>query len=378
MSQNAGGSILVVDDTRSNLDLLVDTLGDHYDLSVATNGAAALHLAAESCPDLILLDIMMPGMDGFEVLRRLRAVEATREVPVIFLSALTEIGSKAMGFELGAVDYITKPFQIEEVFARVNTHLKLRQAQESLKLFNTRLQELVSQQVEEISRSQLAMIFALAKLSHTRDDDTGLHLERVQHLCKLLATALAECPAFKDTVTSTFINAIFHASPLHDVGKVGIADSILLKPGRLTEEEFEVMKTHTTVGAITLESVHRQYPSNVFIEMGIDIARYHHEKWNGCGYPEGLHAEAIPLSARIMALVDVYDALRARRPYKEPFSHERAVTIIREESGRAFDPDIVTVFLQIENEFDAVIEHLADSVWFHTPDKRDLFTDAIR
>ncbi len=357
-------SILAVDDTKYNIDLLVDALGDQYDLSVAMNGSSALQLAATTPPDLILLDIMMPGMDGFEVLRRLKADRTTREIPVIFLTALSEIGDKARGFELGAVDYITKPFQIEEVKARVNTHLKLRQTQNALQQFNDRLQDMVAQQVEEIARSQQAMIFALAKLSHTRDDDTGLHLERVQHQCKILATELAAIPPFSEVITSQFIDAIYHASPLHDVGKVGIADSILLKPGKLNDEEFLVMKTHTTIGAATLESVHQQYPHNAFVAMGIDIARHHHERWDGSGYPDRLAGEAIPLSARIMALVDVYDALRARRPYKEPFSHERALTIIEEENGRLFDPRLVQAFRSVQHQFDAVCQRLADSMWF--------------
>ncbi len=360
-------SILAVDDTKFNLDLLVDALGDLHDISVAMNGQTALQLAATTPPDLILLDIMMPGMDGFEVLRRLKADRATREIPVIFLTALSEIGNKARGFELGAVDYITKPFQIEEVMARVNTHLKLRQVQNKLQQFNSRLQDMVAQQVQEIARSQQAMIFALAKLSHTRDDDTGLHLERVQHLCKILATELSRRAPFTEVITSPFIDAIYHASPLHDVGKVGITDSILLKPGKLSDEEFLVMKTHTTIGAATLESVHEQYPDNAFVGMGIDIARHHHERWDGSGYPDRLAGEAIPLSARIMALVDVYDALRARRPYKEPFSHERATTIIEEENGRLFDPRLVQAFRSVQEQFDAVCQRLADSFWFANP-----------
>ena len=354
-------SILAVDDTKFNLDLLVDALGDQYDLSVAMSGKSALQLAAAAPPDLILLDVMMPGMDGYEVLRRLKANGATRDIPVIFLTALSEIGDKSRGFELGAVDYITKPFQIEEVMARVNTHLKLRQAQNSLKQFNNRLQDMVTRQVEEIAQSQQAMIFALAKLSHTRDDDTGLHLERVRHLCKILASALAGHPPFSEVITSQFIDTMYHASPLHDVGKVGIADSILLKPGKLSAEEFQEMKTHTTLGAATLESVHQLYPHNAFVEMGIDIARHHHERWDGSGYPDQLAGEAIPLSARIMTLVDVYDALRARRPYKEPFSHERAMTIIGEESGRLFDPRIVYAFRLVQEQFDAVHQRLVDS-----------------
>ena len=173
------------------------------------------------------------------------------------------------------------------------------------------LKERVAQQVEEINKSQLSMIFALAKLSHIRDDDTGLHLERAQHLCKILAVALSQTTEFEDLITTDFINTIFHASPLHDLGKVGIADAILLKPGRLTDEEFEMMKTHTSIGAATLESVQKQYPKNEFVNMGIDIAQCHHENWDGSGYPNGIGGTDIPLSARIMALVDVYGARRS-------------------------------------------------------------------
>jgi putative two-component system response regulator len=358
-------TILAVDDVKMNLDLLVSALGDRYDLSVATNGAAALKLASEAHPDLILLDIMMPGMDGFEVLQQLKENPDTRDIPVIFLSALSEVEKKAKGFDMGAVDYIIKPFQMEEVYARISTHLKLRNAQESLRAFNSRLQELVAKQVEEINQSQLAMIFALAKLSHTRDDNTGLHLERVQYLCRILSSALSNKPEFNQTITPKFITTIYHASPLHDVGKVGIEDAILLKPGPLTPQEFEIMKTHTTLGATTLESVHKQYPNNEFVEMGIDIAKYHHERWDGGGYPEGLAGASIPLSARIMALVDVYEALRARRPYKEPFSHEKSRGIIIEGGGKAFDPKLTEVFAGIDKEFDAIYSELEDASCFH-------------
>ena len=355
-------TILAVDDTRTNLDILVNTLGEYYDLSVAMSGEMALRLAMENKPDLILLDIMMPGMDGFEVLRRLKQEPETRDIPVIFLSAMSEIASKAKGFALGAVDYIIKPFHIDEVCARVNTHLQLRHVQASLQQFNDKLQVLVAKQVDELNQSQLAMIFALAKLSHTRDDNTGMHLERVQHLCRILSLALASEPDFSEIITPRFVTAIFHASPLHDVGKVGIEDAILLKPGGLTPEEFEMMKTHTTIGATTLESVHKLYPNNEFVEMGIEIAKHHHEKWNGTGYPDGLKEEEIPLSARIMALVDVYEALRSRRPYKEPFSHEKAAQIITAGEGTSFDPRIIKAFLTIQQEFDKLSSRMNDFI----------------
>jgi len=351
MPEQAGGSILAVDDNRINLDILVSIFSDQYDLRVATGGTAALQLVIANPPDLILLDIMMPDMDGFQVIKKLKANQATRDIPVIFLSALSDVGEKSKGFQLGAVDYITKPFQIEEVLARVNIHLRLRQAEQNLKRFNNELSQIVDQQVDQIRQSQLAIIFALAKLSNTRDDDTGMHLERVQHLCQILAQNMAKVPTFSGQITQQFINTIFHASPLHDVGKVGIADVILLKPASLIPDEFEIMKTHTTIGAETLDSVHRQYPENQFVEMGIDIARSHHEKWDGSGYPDGLTGNQIPLSARIMALVDVYEALRARRPYKEPFPHDKSVAIIETLNGSYFDPGISAVFERVHDKF---------------------------
>ncbi len=354
------GTVLVVDDVRLNLDILVNTLGDQYDLLVATNGSSALRLARQNAPDLILLDVMMPGIDGFAVLRELQADPAMRAIPVILLTALSETADKTRGFQLGAVDFITKPFQIEEVLARVTTHIKLRRAQQELRGFNDSLQELVARQVEEITRAQHAAIFALAKLSHTRDDDTGLHLERVRAFCRLMAETLAAVPGCAALITPSFIEAIYHASPLHDVGKVGIVDSILLKPGRLTQEEFTIMKEHTLIGARTLEAVLKMYPGNFLIEMGIDIARHHHEKWNGNGYPDGLAGEDIPLSARIMAVADIYDALRARRPYKEPFSHQKAVDIILSEKGVTLDPTIAEVFNTVHPRFETIFAELDD------------------
>ncbi|WP_459903910.1 HD domain-containing phosphohydrolase, partial [Desulfosarcina cetonica] len=309
---------------------------------------------------LILLDINMPEMNGFEVCEAFKARADLQAIPIIFISAITDTEEKVRAFKSGGVDYITKPFHMEEVYARVDTHLQLHRARELMRTFNDQLKARVAEQVEEINRSQQAMIFAMAKLSHTRDDDTGLHLERVQYLCRRLASALSETDAFADVISPDYIDCIFHASPLHDLGKVGIVDAILLKPGPLTPEEFAIMKTHTTIGAATLASVHEQYPNNTFVQMGIDIAKYHHEKWDGSGYPEGLAGTAIPLSARIMALVDVYEALRARRPYKPPFSHEKSRAIILDGRGKHFDPRLVDSFAGIDGEFDAIYTSMID------------------
>ncbi|PID39433.1 MAG: two-component system response regulator [Proteobacteria bacterium] len=356
-------TIMIIDDTPENLQVLTAMLQRKgYTVAAFPRGKMALAAAARKPPDLILLDINMPEMDGYEVCEAFKSDLSLKDIPIIFISALDGTDDKVRALKCGGVDYINKPFQMEEVYARVDTHLQLSSTQDVLRQFNEKLKDRVAQQVEELTKSQLAMIFALAKLSHTRDDDTGLHLERVQHLCKLLTSALARTPVFKHAISHEFITTIFHASPLHDLGKVGIADAILLKPERLTHEEFEIMKTHTTLGAATLESVHNQYPKNEFVTMGIEIAKYHHEKWDGSGYPEGLVGEAIPLSARIMALVDMYDALRSRRPYKEPFSHEKATAIITDLSGSHFDPRIVKVFIGIAADFESIHASLMDDM----------------
>ncbi len=353
--------IMIIDDTPENLQVLSATLRyKGYAVSAFPRGKMALAAATRKPPSLVLLDIDMPEMNGYEVCERFKSDPKLQEIPILFISALSDTEDKVRALNCGGVDYISKPFQMEEVYARVDTHLKLHNAQIVVQQFNDLLKDKVARQVEEIDSSQRAMIFALAKLSHTRDDDTGMHLERVQYLCKMLASALGDMPSCKHTITPKFISTIFHASPLHDLGKVGISDAILLKPGRLTEEEFETMKTHTTIGAETLESVHKQYPKNEFIKMGIEIAKYHHEKWDGSGYPKGLSGELIPLSARIMALVDVYEALRARRPYKEPFSHEKSRAIVVDGNGSGFDPCVVEGFLRVEGAFEAYYSTMMD------------------
>ena len=354
--------IMIVDDTPENLQVLSTMLQKKgYMISAFPRGKMALAAAERKLPDLVLLDINMPDMNGYEVCERFKSRSALKDIPVVFISALTDTEDKVRALKCGGVDYISKPFQMEEVYARVDTQLQLHNAQKVMRQFNEQLKAKVAQQIEEINSAQLAMLFALAKLSHTRDDDTGLHLERVQHLCRLLAAALSKTPAFASTITSEFITTIYHTSPLHDLGKVGIIDAILLKPGKLTADEFEIMKEHTTIGAETLASVYRQYPNNAFIKMGIEIARHHHEKWDGSGYPAGLAGESIPLSARIMALVDVYEALRARRPYKQPFSHEKSKAIIIEGSDGHFDPRIVEGFVDIETAFESFYASMVDA-----------------
>lgn len=352
--------ILIVDDSPEAIEVLKNALPKHYKRQVALSGEKAIKLleTSEELPDLILLDVMMPGMDGYEVCRHLKKDDRFKEIPVIYLSALTDTKDKVKAFEQGGVDYIEKPFQIEEVRARVDTHLKLSYFQRELEDNNNNLKIMVEEKVEEISESQIATIFAMAKLTESRDKDTGDHLKRIQIFCGLIAEKLSLHPKYKNKINRDFIDILQKASPLHDIGKVGVRDVILLKPGKLTTDEFEEMKLHTSIGANTLEEVYQKYPGNNFVKIGIEIAESHHEKWDGSGYPKGLCGENIPLSARIMALADVYDALRSKRVYKEAYSNEETREIIIQGSGKHFDSLIVEAFLEVEEEFDKVYEAL--------------------
>jgi putative two-component system response regulator len=352
-------SILVVDDTLANLQLLSAILKEQgYRPRPVPNGRLALQAARLDPPDLILLDICMPDMDGYEVCRRLKADDRLSKIPVIFISALTDTMDKVKAFAVGGVDYVPKPFQTEEVLARISTHLTLRRLQVEQEHYNRNLQEIVEAQVKQILDSQMATLFAMAKLAESRDLSTGKHLERVQGYCKLMAIKLYEDTSYHRPIQSAVVDNIFYACILHDIGKVGIPDSILLKPGRLTAQEFEVMKTHPMIGYRTLEAVHHHYPKNTFIDMGMEIARSHHEWWDGSGYPDGLAGEDIPILARIMAVADVYDAMRSRRVYKPAVNHEESCDVILTGSAKQFDPMLVQVFAHEHQEFNAIWDSL--------------------
>jgi putative two-component system response regulator len=368
MSDVKQASILVVDDTVANLRLLQEMLSESgYDVRPCPNGAMALRAAASDPPDLVLLDINMPEMDGYEVCERLHASDTGATIPVIFISALNETHDKLEAFRRGGVDYITKPFQFEEVRARVETHLTIQRYREQLEAQNTHLEDMVemkSREIiaakEELSQAQLATIAAMCKIAEARDDDTGKHIERTQAYCRLLARKYLERGLRPDVVDEEFLANIDRSSPLHDIGKVAIPDAILCKPGKLTAEEFEQMKTHTVIGAANLGDVYKQYPNNEFLRTGIQIARSHHEKWDGSGYPDGLAGEDIPLAARIMAVADVYDALRNERCYKPPFEHQRARDVIVGDRGSHFDPEVVDIFMEVEEDFIAIHRLMGD------------------
>ena len=355
--------ILIVDDVHENLHALMGILRDSYAILAATNGDKALELAQrEPQPDLILLDIVMPGMDGYEVCQRLKTDERTRNIPVIFLTARTQEEDERRGLEMGAEDYITKPISAPIVLARVKTHLSLKGTADFLRDKAAFLEQEVARRTREVMAIQDVTILALTSLAETRDSDTGNHIRRTQHYVKALAMKLREHPRYARQLNDAAILTLYKSAPLHDIGKVGIPDRILLKPGRFTPEEFEIMKTHTTLGREAIEHAERALGTTVeFLTVAKEIAYSHQEKWDGSGYPKGLAGDAIPVSARLMAVADVYDALISRRVYKECMSHEAASDVIAQGRGSHFDPDVVDAFLAIEDEFRAIASRFADS-----------------
>ena len=355
-------SILVVDDTPDNLTLMTALLKDDYRVKVAHNGERALRLVqGQEPPALILLDIMMPGMDGYEVCRRLKADPVTEAIPVIFLTARSEVEDETHGLSLGAVDYIVKPISPPVVLARIKTQLMLKSAADFLRGKSDLLETEVARRTAEIQDLQDAMVLSMASLAETRDNETGNHLRRTQHYVKRLAEQLRRNPRHAATLDDRCIDLLFKSAPLHDIGKVGIPDSILLKPARLDPDEFEIMKTHTTLGRDAIvhaeQALGREVP---FLRFAKEIALSHQEKWDGSGYPEGLAGEAIPLSARLMALADVYDALISKRVYKPAFSHQDSVRMILEGTGTHFDPDVVEAFKAVQEDFHGIAARFSD------------------
>lgn len=355
-------TILVVDDTADNLSLMSALLKDAYRVKLANNGVKALQIAqSESPPDLILLDVMMPVMSGYQVCSVLKAEQATRDIPVIFLTAMTGTDDEKTGLELGAVDYITKPISPPILLARVRNHLNMKAAADFLKDQNVYLENEVTKRTLEVMAIQDVTILTMASLAETRDNETGNHIRRTQHYIKALAQALKEHPGYGDYLTAKQIDVLFKSAPLHDIGKVGIPDRILLKPGGFEPEEFEVMKTHTTLGRDAIAHAEEQLGVKVdFLSCAKEIAYSHQEKWDGSGYPEGLRGGAIPISARLMAVADVYDALISRRVYKSAMPHAKAVEVIRAGKDTHFDPAIVDAFLAIADQFEAIAARFSD------------------
>ena len=367
-------TILVVDDTPQNLAVLGELLQPFYRVRAANSGERALRAAGlQPRPDLILLDVMMPGMDGYEVMQRLAADPETRNIPVIFVTAMTATENEEHGLALGAVDYITKPINPAIVLARVHTHLELKRARDRLADENEWLEHEVARRMRENLLIQDLSVRALACLSEARDNETGLHIVRTQSYVELLARHLAGHERFRHALSGPRLGMVVKAAPLHDIGKVGVPDAILLKPGRLTVEEFEIMKAHPHIGADAINKAMEQALASAddetaeqasgafaFLYIAREISLGHHEKWDGSGYPAGLVGDAIPVSARLMALADVFDALMSRRVYKPPMTLEETTKIICDGRASHFDPDVVDAFLACRERFADIAARFAD------------------
>ncbi len=344
--------ILVVDDTPDNIILVSGLLKNDYRIKVATNGEKALVEVTRKKPDLILLDIMMPVMDGYETCRRLQASSDFRDIPIIFLTAKSEVEDEFMGLEMGAVDYITKPISPPILMARVKTHIQLKHSKDELKLYTEYLEETVAQRTKSVGHLQELSIMAMSALAEARDNETGFHIHRTKLYGKILIMDLWASNKALNRLDSDDIKMIVASFPLHDIGKVGIPDNVLLKPGKLNSMETEIMRNHTRIGLDALLRAETMLAeSDSFLKYAKEIVFAHHERWDGFGYPQKLKGDAIPISARIMALADVYDALRSKRVYKEAFSHEATVELIINEKGKHFDPDVVDAFLRNADEF---------------------------
>lgn len=356
-------TILVVDDTPDNLSLMSALLKDTYKVKVANSGDKALrYVQGDSKPDLILLDIMMPGLSGYDVIQELKSNSDTRDIPVIFLTAMSAAEDEKKGLEMGAADYITKPISPPIVLARVKTQLENKAAADFLRNKSDYLEAEVTKRTRELAAIQDVTILAMASLAETRDSDTGNHIRRTQYYVKLLAQKLKMHDRFWFFLNDQTIDMLFKSAPLHDIGKVGIPDRILLKPGRFTPEEFEIMKNHTTLGRDAIQHAENQLGMSVeFLQLAKEIAYFHQEKWDSSGYPDGIGGDDIPISARLMAVADVYDALISRRVYKEGIPHEKAVGIIIESKGSHFDPDVVDAFVELAEEFRAIASRFVDS-----------------
>jgi putative two-component system response regulator len=340
-------TILIVDDNPENLTVLGELLGERYKVRAANSGARALVLASQvPLPDLILLDVMMPVMSGYEVLERLLGDLVTRDIPVIFTTAMSATDDEELGLKLGAVDYLTKPLRPAIVLARVHTHLELKRARDSLRRDKVSLQADVAHRMHENLVIQDVTIRALARLAETRDNETGNHILRTQEYVRALAQRVSRHPRFAGQLDEHSISLMAKSAPLHDIGKVGIPDHVLLKPGKLSPDEWEIMKTHARLGADAISRAEADTHEPVtFLVFAKQVARHHHERWNGSGYPDGLAGDAIPLAARLMAVADVFDAMISRRVYKAPIPFAQVREMMAAERGQHFDPDLLDSFI---------------------------------
>ncbi|MDR0586260.1 MAG: response regulator [Treponema sp.] len=349
--------IFLVDDNMTNLTAGKMVLKGHYDIFSVPSGAKLFQILEKVTPDLILLDIEMPEMNGYEAIKKLKGEKKTREIPVIFLTARNDFGSELEGLNLGAIDYIPKPFSPPLLLKRIENHLLMRNQQTALKEYNENLQEMVRQRTRQVVELQNSILNTVTEMVEFRDDVTGGHIERTQNYLKLLVDKLLSGKIYWEEVSSWNLEFLVPSAQLHDVGKISISDAILNKPGKLTSEEFEIMKRHASIGEKAIEGIMKTSSDNDFLCHAKIFAGTHHEKWDGSGYPRGLKNSMIPLQGRLMAIADVYDALIALRPYKQPLSPQEAERIIVEGREKHFDPVLVELFQDLAPQFAGIAEH---------------------
>ena len=342
--------IFLVDDNPIYLNVGKNHLQEKYNVLTIPSGEKLLQVLEKNKPALILLDIEMPGQSGYDIIKKLKSNSDTMDIPVIFLTGKSEMENEILGFSLGAVDYISKPFSPPLLLKRIELHLLLQSQKNELRKINENLSEMVADRTNDINQLQNAIILWAAEMVEFRDEETGQHVERVQEYLKLLYGAMEETETFREECTKWDLDAFFKSAALHDVGKIKIPDLILLKKDKLTDEEFTIMKSHALYGKLLLESLQLKVPNETFLNYAKILCHLHHERWDGKGYPEGLKEKEIPLQARMMTLADVYDALVTERPYKKAFSHEEAMNIIREGRGSQFDPELTDLFLSRSSE----------------------------
>jgi putative two-component system response regulator len=341
--------VLIVDDAPENITLFSELLRDKYHVRIALNGEKALKLIENDPPDIILLDVMMPVLDGYETCKILKSNNKYKDIPIIFLTAKNDAQDESIGLGLGAVDYITKPINPQIFMSRIKAHLSAKQNNDYLRGKNNFLEAEVERRTNEVTMFQEITIMAMSALAEIRDNETGKHIQRTKLYAQKFCEHLVIYPKYKEQLSNRTIKNLVNAVPLHDIGKIGIPDSILLKPGKLTVEEFEIMKKHTTLGKEAIERAETMVDCpDEFLRIPKEIVHYHHEKWDGSGYPCGLKGEEIPLSARIVAMVDVYDALRSKRVYKPAYSHLEAKEIMLAYADKHFEKEFVEAFFEIE------------------------------
>jgi putative two-component system response regulator len=360
-------TVFLVDDDLTNLTVGIAALEERYDVLTLSSGELLIKMLGKSIPDLILLDVNMPGMNGYDTIRRIKGDPATAAIPVVFLTAKSDGGSELEGLSLGAVDYIVKPFSAALLLKRIEIHLLLEAQNKELMAqkaelvrFNNNLQDMVNAKIKTVVELQDTLLMAMAELVECRDDVTGRHIERARSYLAVLIDAMRRQGLFAAEVSTWNIKLVLQSAQLHDVGKIAVKDGILNKLGKLSNEEFEEIKRHAAFGGALIEKIIRHTNERAFLEYAKIFALTHHERWDGSGYPNGLRGEDIPLLGRLMAIADVYDALRSARPYKDAYPHEEAVKIIRDGRGTHFDPRLVDLFVSVAGEFEKIADAMSE------------------